>query len=222
MTFSERVLKYYHNLNVNGILPDGVEVMNPYLEDDVMQVCKKFYDKYYNDVKGRRIIIGINPGRFGAGITGIPFTDPVALEEECKIKNDFQKRKELSSEFVYLLINRMGGPDHFYKHYYIGSVSSLGFIKEGKNFNYYDTNSFYRFIKPTLISNLIDQIGLGINSRKCYCLGQGKNYEFLKMLNEELKLFDNIIPLPHPRWVMQYRRKNINEIIDQIIEKLIY
>ena len=222
MTFSDRVLKYYGNLNVKGTIPDGIQVMNPYMQDDVMAICKEFYNKYYNDEKGRRIIIGINPGRHGAGITGIPFTDPVALQEQCGIENSFPKRKELSSEFIYMLINRMGGPDQFYKHYFIGSVSSLGFVKDGKNFNYYDTNSFYRFIKPTLISNLIDQIGLGIVSRKCYCLGQGKNYEFMNMLNAELNLFDSIIPLPHPRWVMQYRRKKVNEIINQIIDKLIY
>ncbi len=222
MTFSDRVLNYYQKLTVNGALPDGIKVMNPYQEQVVMDICKIFYNKYYYDEKGRRLIIGINPGRYGAGITGIPFTDPVALRDHCGIDNPFQKRKELSSEFIYLLINKMGGPDHFYKHYFIGSVSSLGFIKDDKNFNYYDSNNFYRFIKPTLVSNLVDQIGLGITSRKCYCLGQGKNFEYLNMLNSEFKLFDSIIPLPHPRWVMQYRRKKINEFIDQIIEKLIY
>ncbi len=61
--------------------PRGVEVLNPYLDDEVMKLCKIFYDKYYNDDRGRVFIVGINPGRFGAGITGIPFTDPVVLEK---------------------------------------------------------------------------------------------------------------------------------------------
>jgi len=174
-----------------------------------------FYNKYYNDTRGRRLILGINPGRFGAGITGIPFTDPIRLEKECGIKNNFDKRPELSSDFVYRMIKQMGGPDHFYTHYYIGAVSPLGFIKDGKNFDYYDSKDLMHKLKPFIVKSLVDQIGLGINSRKCYCLGQGKNFEYLKYLNQEIKLFNEIVPLPHPRWVMQYRRKNLKQFLSE-------
>jgi hypothetical protein len=196
-------------------------VLNPYGNASTIDVCEKFYNKYYNDSLGRKLILGINPGRFGAGITGIPFTDPVMLENECGIKNDFDKRAELSSDFIYRLINTMGNPTSFYKRFFIGSVSPLGFMLNGKNFNYYDSKELQRAIKPFIISNLVKQIGLGINSRVCYCLGQGKNYEYLNFLNIELKLFDEIIPLPHPRWVMQYRRKKLDEIIASVAGKLI-
>ncbi len=221
MNFAERVINYYRNLHIENELPEGIGVLNPYTNNAVINVCRQFYNKYYNDTKGRIFIIGINPGRFGAGITGIPFTDPVVLENECGIKNNFEKRSEISSEFIYKLINAMGGPSHFYKHFYIGSVSPLGFVKEGKNFNYYDSKELTKSVKPFIVSNLVKQIGLGINSRKCYCLGQGKNYEYLQLLNIELKLFDEIIPLPHPRWVMQYRRKKLDEIISEVVGKLI-
>lgn len=221
MNFSERVLEFYQKQNVNVTLPQGIEVLNPYKNIQVVDYCKLFYNKYFNDTKGRILILGINPGRFGAGITGIPFTDPVVLEEECGIKNNFKKRGEISSEFVYKLINRLGGPGDFYKHFYIGSVSPLGYIKDGKNYNYYDSRDLEVSLKKYIVQSLIGQIGLGINSRKCYCLGMGKNYDYLTMLNIELKLFDSIIPLPHPRWVMQYRRKNIDEILDQMVGKLI-
>lgn len=221
MNFSDRVIKYYSKLNIENSLPSGVGVLNPYTNADVMSVCKQFYDNYYNDTDGRILILGINPGRFGAGITGIPFTDPITLENECGINNNFDKRSELSSVFIYRLISAMGGPVHFYKHFYIGSVSPLGFVKDGKNYNYYDSKELQVALKPFIVSNLIKQIGLGINSRKCYCLGQGKNYEYLKMMNLEMKLFDEIIPLPHPRWVMQYRRKYIEHIINDVVGKLI-
>lgn len=221
MNFAERVIIYYNNLLIKNELPEGISVLNPYTNDAVLSVCKQFYDKYYSDSDGRILIVGINPGRFGAGITGIPFTDPVMLENECSIKNNFKKRAELSSEFIYRLINTMGGPVHFYRHFYIGSVSPLGFVREGKNFNYHDSKELIKAVKPFIVSNLVKQIGLGIISRKCFCLGQGKNYEFLKMLNIELKLFDEIVPLPHPRWVMQYRRKKLDEIISDVVGKLI-
>lgn len=221
MTFAERVLKFYGSLKVGEGLPPGISTLNPYTNDAVIKACKQFYNKYYNDGDGRTLILGINPGRFGAGITGIPFTDPVTLENECGIKNSFGKRAELSSKFIYRLINSMGGPECFYRHFYIGSVSPLGFVQDGKNFNYYDSKELMKAIKPFIVSNLVKQIGLGIVSRKCFCLGQGKNYEYLKFLNIELKLFDEIIPLPHPRWVMQYRRKKLDGIVLDVAGKLI-
>ncbi|MFK5856703.1 MAG: DUF4918 family protein, partial [Bacteroidota bacterium] len=221
MTFSDRVMKYYGGLEISGKLPSEVSVLNPYKNNAVIDICEKFYNKYYNDSNGRILIVGINPGRFGAGITGIPFTDPVVLENECNIKNDFDKRSEISSEFIYKLITATGSISSFYKRFYIGSVSPLGFMKNGKNFNYYDSKELMKSLKPFIVSNLIKQIGLGINSRKCFCLGQGKNFEYLKFLNIELNLFDEIVPLPHPRWVMQYRRKKLDSIISEVVSKLI-
>jgi hypothetical protein len=219
-TFSERVLKFYDALHIEQTLPEGIEIINPYRQKEVTSACYKFYTKYYNDSDGRHIILGINPGRFGAGITGIPFPDPQKLEDECNIPNLFAKRAELSSEFIYLLINAMGGPKHFYKHYYIGAVSPLGFLMNGKNFNYYDSADLYRALKPFIIKSLVEQIGLGITSRKCFCLGQGKNFEYLNKLNNELGLFDEVVPLPHPRWVMQYRRKKLDYYLNDCAEKL--
>lgn len=214
-TFAERTLKFYTSLSISNTLPDEIQVLNPYKKPEVIEICKTFYSKYYNDSKSRRLILGINPGRFGAGVTGIPFTDPIMLEKECGIKNDLDKRGELSSDFIYKLINQMGGPNHFYAHYFIGAVCPLGFVKNGKNFNYYDSKELMHKLKPFIVKALVDQIGLGINSRKCYCLGQGKNFDFIKNLNSEIKLFDEIIPLPHPRWVMQYRRKELTRFLTE-------
>jgi len=221
MTFADRILEFYTSLRIEEKLPDGIEILNPYKKQDVMDACTTFYKKYYNDSKGRVMILGINPGRFGAGVTGIPFTDPVCLEKECGIKNQFDKRAELSSDFVYRLINKMGGSDHFFRHFYLGAVSPLGFVKNGKNYNYYDSRELTHTLKSFIIKSLVEQIGFGIKFRRVYVLGQGKNYDYLKMLNLDLKLFDELIPLPHPRWVMQYRRKQLDEILDDTIKTLI-
>ncbi len=220
MTFADRILKFYETLDLDIKLPENVEIINPYKNDEVIDVCKKFYKKYYNDNNGRVMILGINPGRFGAGVTGIPFTDPIRLEKECGIKNTFQKKPELSSEFIYKLIAIMGGPEKFYSHYYIGAVSPLGFLKNGKNYNYYDSRELTSLLKPFIIKSLTEQISFGITSRKCFILGQGKNYEYFKLLNTELKLFDEVVALPHPRWVMQYRRKQLDFFLEDTAAKL--
>ncbi len=221
MTFSDRVIRFYKSLEIPEPLPDGIQVMNPYNDKKVIDVCTRFYKKYYEDNRGRRLILGINPGRFGAGVTGIPFTDPIRLEKECGIENSFEKKPELSSDFVYRMISMMGGPEHFYGHYYIGAVSPLGFIKNGKNYNYYDSLELFHRLKKFILKSLVEQVGLGINSRKCFCLGQGKNFEFLQMLNNDLKIFSRIVPLPHPRWVMQYRRKKLDKILEETVRALV-
>ena len=221
MSFTRRIINFYQNLSYDFSIKENIEIMNPYNNNYVMDICTKFYDKFYDDTHPRRMILGINPGRFGAGITGIPFTDPINLEKYCGIENNLDKKPELSSEFIYYLIDRIGSVDQFYKHFYIGSVSPLGFIKNNKNLNYYDSPELLRTMKPIIIKNLIKQIGFGINSSTVYCLGQGQNFKYLKYLNNEIHLFKEIIPLPHPRWIMQYRRKQKEAIADEIISKLI-
>ncbi len=221
MNFCDRVLQFYRQMELPAMLPVGVSVLNPYVETEVQAVVETFYRKYYSDNKPRKIILGINPGRLGAGVTGIPFTDPVRLEEDCQIPNTFKKRGELSSEFVYQLINTMGGSSHFYNHFYIGSVSPLGFVVNGKNYNYYDSLELKRTLKPYIIHSLIGQISFGIDTHTCFCMGQGSNYDYLKILNDELRLFKRIIPLPHPRWVMQYKRKELDYWLNETLQLLI-
>src|SRR5688572_18988998 len=80
MTFAKKVLKFYKTVEIGCDLPDGVGVMNPYANAACIEVCKNFYARYYDDDRKRFLILGINPGRYGAGITGIPFTDPIKLE----------------------------------------------------------------------------------------------------------------------------------------------
>ncbi|EAG5128877.1 DUF4918 family protein, partial [Listeria monocytogenes] len=36
----------------------------------------------------------------------------------------------------------------------------------------------------------------------------GENFNFLSKINEEHHFFDTIIPLEHPRFIMQYNSKN--------------
>lgn len=220
MTFAEKTLLFYNQLLPDNELPKGIEILNPYTRKETLAACEAFYTKFYNDNKNRRIIFGINPGRFGAGVTGIPFTDPVHLEKSCGIPNNFDKKPELSSQFIYLLIENMGGVIPFYRHYFIGAISPLGFVKGGKNFNYYDDRMLERSLKSFIVKNMVQQVALGIRTDKCFCLGNGKNFTYLQRLNDELKIFGEIIPLPHPRWVMQYRRKQLQYYLDDISRKL--
>jgi hypothetical protein len=219
-TFAARVLAFYKSLKINEKLPLGVEVLNPYQDNDAFNLCRKFYKKYYSDLNNRYIILGINPGRFGGGITGIPFTDPIKLENICGIPNTLPKKAELSADFIYAMILAYGGPEKFYSRFYFNSVSPLGFTFESKNLNYYDTPVLLKSLENFILQSLRKQIDFGINRDIAFCLGEGENFKYLKSLNDSEKFFSELIPLSHPRFVMQYKRKKVDAYILDYLKKL--
>ena len=219
-TFSDAVLDFYQSLELKGKLPAGVSYMNPFSDKNAFAVTTRFYRDFYNDTHTRDMIVGINPGRFGGGITGIPFTDPINLELYCGIPNEFPKKPELSSTFIYLMINAYGGARKFYNDHFITALSPLGFVKDGKNLNYYDIPKLKSAVEPFVIDCLRKQLALNVDRRRAYCLGEGENYRYMTGLNQKYQFFDEIIPLPHPRFIMQYKRKMLKEYIDRYIRTL--
>lgn len=219
-TFADRILTFFRQLHINSRLPDGVEILNPYQTDQVFALCRLFYKKYYADDTDRMLILGINPGRLGAGLTGIPFTDPIKLQRICAIENDLVKKPELSADFIYTMIGAYGGPEKFYKKFYFGSVSPLGFTMDGKNLNYYDIKELKTSLRGFIVDSLKKTISLGINTSVCYCLGEGENFRFLSALNDEFQFFKKIVPLSHPRFIMQYRRKRVDEYVNEYLAQL--
>jgi uracil-DNA glycosylase len=220
MTTASRIIAFYKNLASDWNLPEGFELLYPFSNQYTINCIEIFYKKYFSDGEKRTIILGINPGRFGAGITGIPFTDPKILEELCSIQNPFKKKNELSAIFVYEFIDAYGGLEQFYNDFFISSVCPLGFIRNGINCNYYDDKTLFNSVKIYIVNELWNQINIGINRKVAFTLGKGTNFQYLKKLNQEHNFFEQIQPLPHPRWVMQYQRKNKEKHIQHIISKL--
>ena len=220
MLVSDQILEFYQSLTPPSKLPDNVETLNPYLTPEGWKTTEQFYRKYYSDNNSRRMLFGINPGRFGGGITGVPFTDPLLLEEVCGIKNPFNKRAELSSKFIYDMIACFGGPRTFYSKFYITGMSPLGYVSDGKNLNYYDLKNWQQVFENDIIKWIKEQLTFSIDISVAYSIGQGQNLKYLKQLNDKYQFFESIIPVPHPRWVMQYRLKRKQEFIDEYLQKL--
>jgi hypothetical protein len=220
MNFYKKYFNFIDHLDFPESLPHGVEILNPFKVSQTYTLSSSFYKKYYSDNNPRLFLIGINPGRFGAGVTGVPFTDPIRLESACGITNDLAKRQELSSVFVYEMIDAFGGVDAFYAKVFFTSVSPLGFVKDGVNLNYYDIPEVRDFLEPYMVRSLRYQIEIGAITEVAYSMGKGKNIKYLHYLNKKYQLFDRIEPLPHPRWIMQYRLKRKQEFIDEYVDKI--
>lgn len=221
------MIAYNKQLKFCGKLPRGIKVMNPFADETALTISSSFYRKFYSDNKQRFLILGINPGRFGAGCTGVPFTDTKRLESECHIAFPGLKTHEPSSVFVYEVIKAMGGVKKFYKDFFIQSICPLGFtIRNDKgrdvNYNYYDSKKLQEAVMPFILENIHKQFELGINRDIVFCFGSGKNLQFIRTLNEQHHFFGEIIPLEHPRFIMQYKSKSKEQYIGKYLQAFQY
>lgn len=179
--------------------------MNPYADRRVRSYLRAFLDRYFGDDNQRTLVFGINPGRFGAGITGVTFTDPIRLADICGIENHLARKPEPSSVFIYDFIAEYGGPDAFYGRYFLTALAPLGFTRAGKNLNYYDILALERAVTPFIVQSIEQQIALGGRRDCAIVIGMGDNKRFFEDLNERHGFFRAIHAVEHPRFIQQYR-----------------
>lgn len=177
-----------------------------------------FYQKYYNDNYTRRLILG-------TAVTGIPFEDAKHLQSEIGIYIDKVYINQSSSGFIYDVIKKYGGCKKFYTDFYMNFVCPLGLVRANSkgnevNCNYYENKNLQENVYPFIISTIRSQIGFEIDTSVCYCIGSGENYSFLTKINKEYNFFNIIIPLEHPRFIMQYNSKHKDIYIQKYINAL--
>ena len=223
--FSTQAIALNQALETPQNVPSHIQFMNPFKEKAVFEMMEEFYKKFYADDKKRYLILGINPGRHGAGLTGIPFTDTQRLEGDCKISARGIQTREISSVFVYQVIAALGGVKKFYQNFYISSCCPLGLLLQRKqnwvNYNYYDDVITLKALGPFIESHFKNLLRLPLKTKKVFCLGTGKNFSFLKQIAKKWNFFEEVIPLSHPRYIMQYRFKKKEDYIKQYQKSLI-
>ena len=220
MTFGDTIIDFFSRLAAPADLPDDVEILWPFDRPEVKRVMGEFFRRYMGDDGQRIFLIGINPGRFGAGVTGLCFTDPPRLAADLDIPHELAGGRELSADFVYRMIDAWGGPESFYSRFYLTALSPVGFVKDGRNLNYYDVKGLPEALDGWMADTMSRQAAAGCDRRIAFSMGQGANLKYLKAFNDRHGFFDRIEPLPHPRWVMQYRRKRLDEFLGVYVRSL--
>ena len=171
-TFSEKVLKFNEKLAHKEVkLPEGFRVVNPYSGNQkelVREVATAFYQKYYNDLRSRRLILGSSPARRGSAITGIPFADAQHLQRETGILMDKFCINRPAGDFLYDVISKYGGCERFYADFFMSFVCPLGIAKanaKGKevNCNYYENKNLQEALYSFMVSSMRSQIDLGVD-----------------------------------------------------------
>lgn len=97
----------------------------------------------------------------------------------------------------------------FYRHFFFSSIYPLFVLNQGLNCNYYDSPTLIKTLWPDLQRSLRQQVA-DFGPRRDVAVSLGKrNGEFLRKLNDELELFERIMVLDRPRYLMQYRRREL-------------
>ena len=226
---ADRLLELVTTVTLDGVaLPAGVHVLDPLRGMNSAEVGRLVHDshrKFFNDERPRQLMLGINPGRLGAGSTGLCFTDTKRCESDLGMPVNGFRTHEPSSDFFYRVVRAMGGAGKFYRDTYVQAICPLGFTKAGPqgtpvNLNYYDDGALQAAVAPLMAAWVGRLIATGMRTDLACCIGTGKNFAFFSKLNEEHGFFRRIIPLEHPRFVMQYRYKRLEEYIGKYLAAL--
>ncbi|MCW5899035.1 MAG: DUF4918 family protein [Flavobacteriales bacterium] len=221
---ADRLLEHVLSFSLKDTkLPKGIGVLDPFNgehAEEVGRIVTAFHRKYYSDDRPRTLMLGINPGRLGAGSTGLSFTDTKRCESDLDIPVNGLRTHEPSSDFFYRMIRAAGGPEAFYSQVYVHAVCPLGFVRDGLNLNYYDDKALEKAVTPFVEQWLRTLVKCGMRTDTVLCIGTGKNAAYFTKLNDRLGLFDKIIALEHPRYVMQYKARSMEVYIGKYLTAL--
>lgn len=227
--FSNRVLEFNEWLaNISLELFDNYRMNNQFNgknKEKIKEITNTFYNKYYNDNGKRYLILGSSPARKGTATTGIPFEDASHLYKETGIMIDNFYINKSSSGFLYDVMEQYGGCEKFYKDFFMSFICPLGIVNVNSNgnevnSNYYENKKLENILYNFIVDSLKKQISFGIDTSICYCIGSGENFKFLTKINEQYKFFDKIIALEHPRFIMQYNKKDRDKYLSKYVTAL--
>ncbi|MFD6334860.1 uracil-DNA glycosylase family protein [Streptomyces niveus] len=226
VTVARRILQFNEELTETTLkLPPGFTVINPFSgpqKERVREVTTAFYNKYYDDDKPRRLVLGSSPARRGTAVTGVPFEDAKLLESETGVDVGGYAVSRPSAGFLHDVISRYGGREKFYADFVMSFVCPLGLARtnaKGKevNCNYYESKKLLALLHSFLVDALERQLAFGIDTSVCYCIGSGENFAFLSKVNESQRFFRKIVPLEHPRFITQYNRDREEEFAEKYL-----
>ena len=225
-TTAQKILEFYDRLKNVGInLPEKHRLINPFTganQQQIAQIIHRFYHRYYHDDKRRFMILGSSPARRGTALTGVPFEDVNHLQKDTRISLDASGANKRSSSFLYEVMEEYGGCQNFYKQFYMSFVCPLGIENinlKGNwvNCNYYENAALKKCLHPFIVDSLSRQIDFNIDTTVCFCIGSSENFKFLTNINNEHHFFDAIVPLEHPRFIMQYNADRKEEFMQKYV-----
>jgi hypothetical protein len=95
----------------------------------------QFNQRFYANGIPKIVLFGINPGRLGAGKTGVPFVDFKSLSR--LLAGISRADSERSAQFFFRVIEHFDA-ERFYASFYVTNVSWVGYVKDARNVNFHE------------------------------------------------------------------------------------
>ena len=175
----------------------------------------EFHKRYVQPNSPKIVICGINPGRNGAGLTGIPFIDFESLSK--MLSNIGNKESEQSAKFFYSVIQKFE-IENFYQKFHVTNISWYGFsqIDKQKNVNY---DNISTEIAIFLIEKFVEEMEF-INPDVIIPLSRNVLYELVSLKKRDKIKAEIGTRLCHPSWISTYRSKDFDLWTAKYVEVL--
>lgn len=167
---------------------EGVSILDDFLKN--WSNIERFYSEYYGTSYPETVLCGINPGRNGAGKTGVPFIDFSSLSKllDGVGRDDWER----SAQFFFDIVQHFG-PRTFFRSFYVTNFSWVGYAKSGKNLNYHDLSGEAQAIIARLFRYEMNHI----HPKRIISLSKRVHEDITACMGDSL---ETDLFLPHPNW----------------------
>ena len=221
--FFEKILdnhqKFYKEITVGenkhiieSLSRGSISLLDGFIEN--IDIVNEFYKIVYQKNNVNRIVLcGINPGRNGAGKTGVPFIDNLSLS---KILSKIEERdSEPSAQFVWSVISKFNNFNEFFDSVYLTNISWLGFTKNGNNYQYYELENELRV---EFIKGFVQEMNI-VKPYAIIPLSIDVNKDINILKNKYNKNWNVINRLNHPSWC-SFNTERANEWCNRYYEEI--
>lgn len=102
-------LDFYHSIKENDevistLRKENIKILDGFIRN--IDLVRRYYQTVYQTNRDRIVLCGINPGKLGAGKTGVPFLDFKSISQ---IFSDVRlSDQERSAQYMWSVINKIG------------------------------------------------------------------------------------------------------------------
>ncbi|WP_391207752.1 uracil-DNA glycosylase family protein [Psychrobacillus sp. L4] len=190
---------------------ENIKILNGFHNN--IELVRTYYREMYKGQGNRIVFCGINPGKNGAGKTGIPFIDFKGLSQ--LLPDITNQDSENSAQFIMSVISEIGA-EKFHDCVYMTNLSWFGFTRHGSNINYYELP---KHLQATFTDSFIDEMDL---VQPTFIVPLSEEVEkTLKQMTAEGRLKHPLAKrLPHPYYCsigknVEIYRKNYVDLINE-------
>ncbi|MEY2342744.1 uracil-DNA glycosylase family protein [Acidithiobacillus sp. IBUN Pt1247-S3] len=189
----------------------GISILQDFLP--YRSIAEQFWQQYIPEPLPQTVILGLNPGRLGAGLTGIPLLDFRSLASLFPDGRLPRNDTEPSANFFHRVVQNVGA-EKFYREFYVSNVSAVGYLRDNKNCNYHELpDAAQRIVEERFVAEMAV-----VAPKRIIALGREVEATVQRLFPDGSV---RISHLPHPSWIMTYRLREAQSWVRRYTQMLL-